>query len=134
MANSFEYNKQSFCVGDKVKVSLDIKEDDKVRSQIFEGIIIGVKGREEGKTFTVRKIGANSIGVERILPVLSPTISGIEMVSRGNVRRAKLYYLRDRIGRRALRVKEKIESPKNASKATAARTSSRKPSQNLSSK
>lgn len=106
MANSFDYKSHQFTVGDTLRVHLKIEEEGKTRNQIFEGLLIKVKGRQENKTFTVRKIGANNIGVERILPVNSPNIDKIEVKSRGKVRRAKLYYLRDRVGRRALRVKE----------------------------
>lgn len=106
MANAFTYNEQVFTVGDTINVSLRVKEDeDKVRLQNFTGLLIAIKGREANKSFTIRKIGANGIGVEKIIPVLSPEIEEITLKSRGNVRRSKLYYLRDRIGRSALRVK-----------------------------
>lgn len=107
MANSFTYQDQVINVGDTIRVHQKIQEDDKTRIQVFEGLLIAIKGRDVNKTFTVRKIGANSIGVERIIPIASPLIDKIEIKSRGGVRRAKLYYMRDRVGRRASRVKEK---------------------------
>lgn len=107
MANAFTYNDQTIHVGDRIAVSLKITEEGKTRLQLFEGLVIAVKGRDQGQTFTVRKIGTNNIGVERILPVHSPQIDSIKTISQGSVRRAKLYYLRDRTGKLALRVKEK---------------------------
>lgn len=106
MANHFNYKDQIINVGDRVSVKQIITEDEKSRIQVFEGLIIGVKGSGDNQSFTVRKIGAGNIGVERIIPVASPNIDSIEIKARGNVRRAKLTYLRGRIGRNALRVKE----------------------------
>jgi large subunit ribosomal protein L19 len=107
MANSFTYQDHQFHVGDAIIIHQKIVEEGKSRTQIFEGLIIATKGRGVNKTFIVRKIGANAIGVERIFPVLSPNIQDITLKSQGKVRRSKLYYLRDRVGRSALRVKEK---------------------------
>jgi large subunit ribosomal protein L19 len=107
MANHTTFQDKSITVGDRILVHQKIEEEGKTRTQIFEGICIAIKGRGVGKTFTVRKIGAANIGVERIFPVASPFIQKIEIKSRGHVRRAKLYYLRSRIGRKATRVKEK---------------------------
>lgn len=108
MAQRMTYKDQDYHVGDTVQVYLSIEEEGKTRTQMFEGMIIAIKGSGIGQTFTVRKIGANNIGVERILPVASPFIEKIDVKSRGSVRRSKLYYLRERVGRRALRVKEKV--------------------------
>jgi len=94
-----------FKAGDTVRVSVEIKEGNKKRIQDFEGVCISIKGTGTGKTFTIRKIGANNIGVERIFPMYSDSIKGIKVVRRGRVRRAKLYYLRDRKGK-AARIKE----------------------------
>ena len=105
MANTFIHKDQEYHVGDTVKVHLLVTEGDKTRTQIFEGLILSTKGRGTGKSFIVRKIGAGSIGVERILPVESPSIEKIEIKSLGKVRRSKLYYLRDRLGKRAIKVK-----------------------------
>jgi large subunit ribosomal protein L19 len=86
-----------FGVGDRVRVTQRIKEAEKERLQTFEGIVIKIKGREENKTFTVRRIGVQQIGIERIFPLSSPMIENIEVVRRGKrgVRRAKLYFIRN---------------------------------------
>ena len=100
MANQLKTERFSFAVGDLIAVHQKIKEDKpdkdgnfKTRIQIFEGIVIAIKGRGEGKSFTVRKIATGAIGVERIWPVNTPWIEKIEVKKRGQVRRAKLYYL-----------------------------------------
>jgi large subunit ribosomal protein L19 len=95
-----------FRPGDTVRVAVEIREGEKSRIQNFEGVVIAIKGRGAGKTFTVRKIGANNIGVERIFPLYSESIKGIEVVRKGKVRRAKLYYLRGKTGKQA-RIKER---------------------------
>ena len=100
-----EKNIPEFKAGDTVRVAVEIKEGDKTRIQNFEGVCISIRGTGTGKTFTVRKIGANNIGVERIFPLYSDSIKGIDVVRRGKVRRAKLYYLRSRKGK-AARIKE----------------------------
>ncbi len=99
---------KSFNVGDTVRVMYKIKEGEKERVQPFEGIVIGKKGEGVSKTFTVRRIGANNIGVERIFPTYSPSINEIQIVKHGRVRRAKLYYLRGKLGKAATRVKERL--------------------------
>lgn len=101
----------AFTVGDTVAVSQRIKEGDKERLQVFEGDVIAVRKHGIGSTFTVRKIGANSVAVERIFPFYSPLIESIRFVHRGLARRAKLFYMRERVGR-AARVREKVESKK----------------------
>ncbi|MEC8321232.1 MAG: 50S ribosomal protein L19 [Planctomycetota bacterium] len=85
-------------VGDTVDVHYRIVEGDKERVQVFQGVLIGMKGRGINRTITVRRIVANE-GVERIFPLHSPRIAKIDVVRRGDARRAKLYYLRDRIGK-----------------------------------
>ncbi|OGC58814.1 50S ribosomal protein L19 [candidate division WWE3 bacterium RIFOXYC2_FULL_42_13] len=95
-----------FRVGDTVKVFYKIIEGEKMRIQPFEGIVISFRGSDVSKTFTLRRIGADQVGVERILPLHSPNIEKIKVVKRGNVRRAKLFYLRDKVGREAMRVRE----------------------------
>ena len=97
--------KPDFQVGDAVRVHSKIIEGDKERIQIFEGIVIAKKGSGVSQTFTVRKIAAGGIGVERIWPVQSQNVIKVQVKKKGNVRRAKLYYLRGRQGREALRVK-----------------------------
>lgn len=106
MALHFTHNDTIFSVGDTIRVHQKITEDEKTRIQVFEGLVIAVSGRQDNTSFVIRKIGANNIGVEKIIPVKAPFIEKIELKSAGKVRRAKLYYLRDRVGRRALRVKE----------------------------
>lgn len=88
--------------GEMVRVSVKVKEGDKERIQVFEGTVISVRGIGDSKTFTVRKIGVGGIGVERIWPLNSPHIQKIEVKKKTKVRRAKLYYLRDRKGKAAL--------------------------------
>ena len=97
----------SFKPGDTVNVHVKIKEGNKERIQQFQGTVIQRKSRgTNGESFTVRKI-SNGVGVERIFPLVSPTIDKIELVKEGKVRRAKLYYLKGRQGK-AARIKEKI--------------------------
>ena len=93
-------------IGDYVKVHLKIKEGNRERVQVFEGTIIAKKGAGLTETMTVRRL-SYGVGVERILPVHSPKIDKIEIVRKGKIRRAKLYYLRDRVGKKA-KVKERI--------------------------
>ncbi len=95
----------SFQVGDTVRVMYKIREGEKTREQPYEGIVIGIKGSDVSKTFTVRKIGDHGVGVERIFPANSPNISKLSVLKKGKVRRAKLYYLRDKVGKAAERIK-----------------------------
>ena len=95
----------SFQAGDKVKVHFQVIEGTRRRTQVFEGIVIKRQGHGARETFTVRK-QSFGVGVERTFPVHSPKIERIEVAARGDVRRAKLYYLRDRVGKRA-RVRER---------------------------
>ncbi len=90
-----------FRAGDSLKVAVKIKEGDKSRIQNFEGVCIALRGEGAGKTFTVRKVGANNIGVERIFPFYTDIIESIAVTRRGKVRRAKLYFLRTRSGKSA---------------------------------
>ena len=94
-------------VGDTVRVTVRVKEGSRERNQAFEGTIIARKNGGISETITVRRISSN-IGCEKVFPVHSPTIVSIETVRRGRVRRAKLYYLRGRVGKRA-KVKERIK-------------------------
>jgi large subunit ribosomal protein L19 len=96
-----------FAAGDTLKVHVRVIEGNRQRIQVFEGVVIRRQGSGIRETFTVRKLSF-SVGVERTFPVHSPVLDHIEVVTRGDVRRAKLYYLRDRIGKRA-KVKEKRE-------------------------
>ncbi len=90
-------------VGDTVKLHLRIKEGNKERTQIFQGVVISIKGTGLSKNIVVRKI-SYGVGVEKIVPLHAPVLAKIEIVKRGKVRRAKLFYLREREGRRALKV------------------------------
>lgn len=101
MALTATLGETSFGVGDTVKVYLKIKEGEKTRNQIFEGMVIGIKGRDLGKTFTVRKIGAQRVGIEMIFPLNTPTLEKVEVVRKGTegVKQAKLYYTRGQSSR-----------------------------------
>lgn len=117
MAQYLTYQDQSISVGDTVAIHQKIQEGNKSRIQIFEGIVISIQNRAENKSFTVRKIASGAIGVEKIFPVALPSISKIQIKRHGAVRRAKLYYLRDRIGKSANKVREKkinTTAPKKA--------------------
>ncbi|MBR2956628.1 MAG: 50S ribosomal protein L19 [Clostridia bacterium] len=93
-------------VGDTVRVDVKIREGERERIQVFEGTIIARKGAGVSETFTVRRV-SYGVGVERVFPVNSPNVAKVETVRRGKVRRSKLYYLRDRVGK-AAKVKEQI--------------------------
>jgi large subunit ribosomal protein L19 len=96
-----------FAIGDTVKVHTKVVEGEKERVQIFAGVVIAKKGSGIQKAFTVRRISYGE-GVERVFPLHSPRIDKIEVEHRGKVRRAKLYYLRDRIGKSATKVKDRV--------------------------
>ena len=95
-----------FKIGDTVKVHVKIREGERERIQVFEGTIIARKGSGVSSTFTVRRV-SYGVGVERVFPVHSPNVAKVEVVRSGKVRRSKLYYLRDRVGK-AAKVKSKI--------------------------
>ncbi|MDO7256058.1 50S ribosomal protein L19 [Borreliella burgdorferi] len=96
-----------FNVGDTVRVIYKIIEGSNERLQSFEGIVISFQNKGIGKTFLIRKI-SSGIGVEKIFPVYSPIIEKVEVLRRGKVRRAKLYYMRNRIGKAAMKIKERL--------------------------
>jgi large subunit ribosomal protein L19 len=98
-------------VSDTISVAVKIKEGDKERLQNFEGVVIAMKGKQESRTMTVRKISVNSIGVERTWPLDCPSIASVKMVKTGKFSKSKLYYLRDKIGKEALRIKEATPKP-----------------------
>ena len=100
-------NVPDFRPGDTVKVHVRVVEGERERVQIFEGIVIRRRGSQLSETFTVRKVSFG-VGVERTFPIHTPMIAKIEVVTRGDVRRAKLYYLRSRVGKKA-KVKERRE-------------------------
>ncbi len=93
-------------IGDTVKVHVKIREGEKERIQLFEGTVIARKGSGISETFTVRRL-SYGVGVERVFPLHSPNVAKVELVRHGRVRRSKLYYLRDRVGK-AAKVKEQI--------------------------
>ncbi len=99
-----------FNVGDTVRVLVRVVEGDKEREQAFQGVVIKRRGGGVRETFTVRKI-SSGIGVERVFPLHSPNVRGVKVVRRGRVRRAKLYYLRDLVGK-AARIPEKKTRPR----------------------
>lgn len=96
-----------FEIGDTVRIDVNIREGERERIQVFEGTVIARKGSGISETFTVRRI-SYGVGVERVFPVHSPNVKGVTVVRKGRVRRAKLYFLRDRIGK-AAKVKEQIK-------------------------
>ena len=95
-----------FRIGDTVKVSVNIREGERERIQMFEGTVIARRGSGVAETFTVRRL-SYGVGVERVFPLHSPNVVDVKVVRRGKVRRSKLYYLRDRVGK-AAKVKEQI--------------------------
>ena len=105
VADQLRTDAPQFSPGDTVRVNYRIREGSKERIQVFEGVCIGRRGGGVDETFTVRKI-SSGIGVERVFPLHAPTVEGLEVVRRGRVRRAKLYYLRNLRGK-AARIREK---------------------------
>ncbi|OGF99850.1 50S ribosomal protein L19 [Candidatus Gottesmanbacteria bacterium RBG_13_37_7] len=123
MALRAKHQNTSFSIGDTIKVHYKLIEKEKVsgkakrevkevireRIQVFEGIIIAIRGSQKNKSITVRRIGADKVGIERIFPLISPWIKKITIAKKGKVRRAKLYYLRDKLGKEAEKIKEKVD-------------------------
>lgn len=108
-SEQFRKERLKFNVGDTVRVHTKVVEGDKERIQVFAGIVIGMRGRGLNESFTVRRISYGE-GVERVFPVNSPRVERVEVERQGKVRRAKLTYLRSRIGKSATKVKEKDTS------------------------
>ncbi len=108
MSKYVTINNINISTGDIVRVFQKIEEGGKTRTQIFEGVVISIGGRGTGKSITVRKIASGGIGVERIFPVSSPMIESVELKQAGEVNRAKLFYLRDRVGKAATAIKKRI--------------------------
>jgi large subunit ribosomal protein L19 len=134
MALSIKHKDKEFGVGDIVRVVQKVKDGDKTRKQVFEGMVIGIKGREENKSFTIRRIGAQQVGIERIFPINTPTIDEVEVVKEGKrgVRKAKLYFTRekskkaiDEIYQRADK-RGKTQKAKPAKKKAAKKTTKKK--------
>lgn len=105
--SSLKANVPEFEVGDTVKVNVRIKEGDKYRIQAFEGTVIAKKHGGISETFTVRRV-AHGCGIERVFPLHSPVVDSVEVIRHGKVRRSKLYYVRNRVGK-AAKVKEQIK-------------------------
>lgn len=122
MANMARWQSVEFHIGDTVRVHYkliekekvagktkrEVKEETRERTQVFEGVVLAIKGSGPNIMFTVRHMGALAIGVERIFPIISPWIKKIEVKKQGKVRRAKLYYLRKKTGRDAIRINEAV--------------------------
>ncbi|MBQ4312937.1 MAG: 50S ribosomal protein L19 [Clostridia bacterium] len=104
--DSLREDKFDFSIGDTVRVSVKIREGERERIQAFEGTVIARKGSGVSETFTVRRV-SYGVGVERVFPYNSPNVANVEVIRRGRVRRSKLYYLRDRVGK-AAKVKEQL--------------------------
>lgn len=105
-ANQFKEDKPVIEIGDTVKVHVKIREGERERIQVFEGTVIARNNSGISETFTVRRL-SYGVGVERVFPVHSPNVAKVELVRHGRIRRSKLYYLRDRVGK-AAKVKEEI--------------------------
>ena len=105
-AESVKASTPEFGIGDTIRVSVNIREGERERIQMFEGTVIAKRGSGVAETFTVRRV-AYGVGVERVFPLHSPNVKDIKVVRYGKVRRSKLYYLRDRVGK-AAKVKEQI--------------------------
>lgn len=106
-----EKKMDDFKVGDTIKVGVKVKEGEKERIQFFEGVVIAKRGRGQNKTFTVRRIGSGGVGIERIWLLGSPIIHSLKVTKKGKFTKAKLYYLRKRVGKAALRVRAFQETP-----------------------
>ncbi len=105
-ADSLKENAPSFAIGDTIRVEVKIREGNNERLQAFEGTVIAKRGSGVAETFTVRRV-SYGVGVERVFPLHSPNVDSVKIVRRGKVRRSKLYYLRDRVGK-AAKVKERL--------------------------
>lgn len=142
MALMVKHTKGTFGVGDRVKVLQKIKEGEKTRTQVFEGLVIGIKGRENNKMFTVRRIGAQQVAIERIFPLESPSVEKIQIVRKGmrGVRRAKLFYTRNKSKREIEKIysrsvkREKAKSAKKMKKVSPGKSKKAKGLSNKSSK
>lgn len=106
-SSSMKEELPKFNIGDTVRVHVNIREGERERIQMFEGTVIARRGGGVAETFTVRRV-SYGVGVERVFPINSPNVRGVDVIRRGKVRRSKLYYLRDRVGK-AAKVKEKIK-------------------------
>ena len=105
-ADSMKKEVPEFAIGDTIRVEVKIREGERERLQAFEGTVIAKRGSGVAETFTVRRV-SYGVGVERVVPLHSPNVDSVKIVRRGKVRRSKLYYLRDRVGK-AAKVKERL--------------------------
>lgn len=112
MTLTVKHNNEKFGVGDRIRVYQKIKEKGKFRNQVFEGLVIKIKGEGDSKSFTVRRIGVNQIGIERIFPLNSPVIESIKVVKKGveGIRRSKLYYVRNKSDRDIDKIYSRVSS------------------------
>lgn len=113
---------ESFTVGDTIEVVSRIKDKERERLSRFQGVVIAQKGKGVSRTFTVRRVGRGGVGVERIYPLHSPKIEKIEVIKRGNPKRSKLYYLRERKGKAATHVRTRSKA-QGASGSTGGKSS-----------
>ncbi len=131
MAIKAKHKDVEFGVGDRIRVIQKVQEGEKIRKQTFEGMVIKIKGREENKSFTIRRIGIGQIGIERIFPIFTPAIEKIEVVKHGTkgIRRAKLYYIRKKSRREIEKIYSraaKREKAKKTVKSSRKKASSKK--------
>lgn len=124
MALTIAHKEVLFGVGDMVKVSMKVKEGEKTRTQVFEGMVIGIKGHGTGRSFTVRKIGVGKIGIEMIFPINTPSIEKIEVVKKGTegVQHAKLYYTRHKSAREIEKIYSRVAGKNKPQKAAKKKT------------
>jgi large subunit ribosomal protein L19 len=116
MSIKINYKSVDFAVGDRIRVIQKIKEGGKERSQSFEGILIAIKGKAENKTITVRKLGVQQVGIERIFPLSSPYLEKVEVLKKGSagVRSAKLYYIRTKSRREIEKIYKRSSRKKSS--------------------
>lgn len=114
------HNKVVFGIGDKVKVYQKITEGEKERTQIFEGIVIAIRNRGENRSFVVRKMGIQNIGIERIFPLSSPLLEKIEVVKKGTqgIRRSKLFYIRTQSAQQIDKIFSKAKAKSKSKEAS----------------
>jgi large subunit ribosomal protein L19 len=124
MALVTKHKDVEFGIGDTVKVYQTIVEGGKKRLQPFEGMVIKIKGREENRTFTVRRVGVQRVGIEKIFPISAPTIERVEVLKFGTrgIRRAKLYYTRDKSTREIERIYSRAKRRRKAKKSLTKKT------------
>lgn len=136
MALQAVHNEETFHVGDTVRVHQKVREDEpekakahgsgKTRTQVFEGTVIAIRGQGASKSFMVRRLATGGIGVERIFPISSPIIERIEVAARGAVRRAKLYYLREKSAREVAEITKRYARKHQVAKRTVTTAKKRK--------